>query len=64
MASHATRLALQLAETTAQNVSGPKLGDASLAPHTCAAARADAKMPLRPVPAKYAEVYADLNRDM
>ena len=40
------------------------MGDASLAPHTCAAASADAKMPLRPVPAKYAEVYADLNRDM
>ena len=56
IASHATKLALQLADTTAQNVSGPKFGSESLALHTCAAASAEAKMPLRPVPAKYADV--------
>jgi hypothetical protein len=61
--SHATRETVQLAATTAQNTSTPKFGFRNCVFHTCAAASAEATIPLTPVPAKYALVKMPRNRD-
>ena len=62
-ASHATKETEQLAATTAQKTSAPKLGSRGAVRHTCAAARNDATTPLAPVPAKYALVNTPRKRE-